>query len=311
MGGMINGLRLRLPDGRMVEPLATAPWIDEPNVAALPEILRSMRGEWPCIPFGTEGATTLPDGWPIAAGTNVPPHGFAANNDWTVTENSGALVAEIRYPDDSPIELLRRRLRPANAGVQLDLEVLPRRDCNLPIALHPVLTLPQASGTARLNIGPHDTVWTHPLGSEPDPCPLVVDEVSPNLNGVLCRDGTEIDLTSLPLSERAECRVLIPNASGRATLERLDENWQTVLEWNPGDFPSLMLWISNRGRQGFPWSGRHLAIGVEPCRAAFDLGATISAGPNPVARLVPTTMEFRAGMVWHTTYTISVNALTN
>jgi len=308
LGGMVDGLRLRLPDGRYVEPLATAPWVEEPDSPSLPGILRSMRGEWPCVPFGTEDAGRLPSGWPPASGVEVPAHGYGSNHDWTVIKENGGLVGEIRYPDDSPIESLRRRLRPANAGIRLELEVLPRRDCLLPIALHPILSLPLKPGSARLNIGPHDTVWSHPLGSDPDPCPLLVDDVSPNLAGVICRDGSEIDLTSLPLAEPAECRVLVPNASGRVTLDRLEEGWQTVLEWNRADFPSLMLWVSNRGRKGSPWSGRHLAVGVEPCRAAFDLGPTISAQSNPVASIVSTAMAFRAGKVWRTAYAVSVRS---
>ncbi len=308
LGAMIDDLQIRLPSGRMVEPLAKAPWAHEPGAALLPGILRQMRGEWPCVPFGMEEAAHLPKRWPSASGEDFPPHGYGSNNHWINTQHSGALVATIDYPNESPIQSLRRVMRPSGMGVELELTVLARLDCDLPIALHPVLNLPQTAHGANLDIGPHTSVWSHPIGSAQDPCPLTVDTVSPNITAMIRRDGGTLDLSRLPLDEASECRVFIPNASGRVVLDHGSEGWSTVLTWNTQDFPSLMLWVSNRGRQGWPWSGRHLAIGVEPCRAAFDLGPTISASRNPLNAEVPTTIAFKAGVPWHTSYRIAVVA---
>lgn len=64
-----------------------------------------------------------------------------------------------------------------------------------------------------------------------------------------------------------------------------------------------LLWISNRGRSAAPWNSRNLCLGVEPISSAFDLGAAISAGPNPLAAQgMPTAVPLRAGgtyRLWH------------
>lgn len=307
LGAMIDGLRLRLPDGRWVEPLATAPWPDDP---ALPGILRRLRGEWPCVPFGTEDRVPLPPRWPAASGRAVPPHGFGSNQDWKVAREPGRLIATLRYPEDGPIESLTRTLCPDHAGVMLTLRVMPRTDCRIPIALHPVFRLPEATGGARLDIGPHDAVWSHPQSPPADPCPLAPDTVSPSLAQMRRADGGVIDLTALPLASPAECRVVVPGACGSARLCHLAEGWCATLGWNANDLPGLMLWVSNRGRTRPPWNGRHLALGAEPCRAAFDLGAQVSAAANPLAERMPTTLALRAGEAWETHYRIGVEPAT-
>ena len=38
-----------------------APWAHEPGAEALPGILRGLRGEWPCVPFGY---SVPAEGWP-------------------------------------------------------------------------------------------------------------------------------------------------------------------------------------------------------------------------------------------------------
>jgi hypothetical protein len=291
----------------MVEPLATAPWPDDPT---LPGILRKLRGEWPCVPFGTEGKVPLPPRWPTATGKEVPPHGYASNNHWEIVQEPDRLVATIRYPDSDPIESLTRTLKPDGAGVGLTLQILPRADCQIPIALHPVLRLPETTGAVLLDIGPHSAVWSHPQTPPADPCPLATDFPSPTLSLMERANGGKLDLTHLPLAEAAECRVLILNAAGFAELTHLAEGWRVRLDWKAHDFPGLMLWVSNRGRSQYPWNGRHMALGVEPCRAAFDLGTTVSRAANPVAETMSTALTLKAGVLWETHYRIWVEPAT-
>ncbi len=62
LGGMLGGLELRLPDGRRIRPLAEGDWsaADGPEYAALPPMIRELRGEWPCVPFGKDEPRELP-----------------------------------------------------------------------------------------------------------------------------------------------------------------------------------------------------------------------------------------------------------
>ena len=66
--------------------MQVAPWADEPGADGLPGILRKLRGEWPCVPFGysvsPEGfaAEWVPSLLPGEPGEEV--HGYCSNHDW-------------------------------------------------------------------------------------------------------------------------------------------------------------------------------------------------------------------------------------
>lgn len=284
LGGMVAPLRLRLEDGRWVEPLAIAPWAGEALPGA-PGILRGLRGDFPCVPFGGGDPGPLAAPWagvPFAA--EGPPHGFAANSDWQVGAADGMLAGRIDYPNESPIAELSQELRPAGPGrVEMLLRVVARRAARLPLALHPIFRLSAEPGGTRVDLGVHGAVRVHPTLAGEDPCPLLPDGVAESLAQLPARDGKARDYSRLPLAEGIESRLLVTGSGGRVRLLHGPEGWAATLEWEAAVLPSVMLWVSNRGRQGAPWSGRHLALGVEPCAAAFDLGVAASAGPNPLA----------------------------
>jgi hypothetical protein len=97
--------------------------------------------------------------------------------------------------------------------------------------------------------------------------------------------------------------VQVLDAGGGILLRNDLEGYAVRLSWNADDFPSVLLWLSNRGRTFEPWRGRHLALGVEPVCSAFDLGAAISEATNPLnAHGVRTVHAFRAAKAWTARY---------
>ena len=52
LGAMLAPITFVLADGRQVSPMHVAPWANAPGTETLPGILRKLRGEWPCVPFG-------------------------------------------------------------------------------------------------------------------------------------------------------------------------------------------------------------------------------------------------------------------
>jgi hypothetical protein len=298
LGGMIAPLRLRLADGRMVEPLAIAPWAGEALTAAAPAILRGLRGDFPCVPFGTGDPGPLAPAWAgVPHAVEGPPHGEAANGLWQVEADGGVLRGRFAYPEASPVAELEQVLRPAGPGrVEITLRLRVRRDCRLPIALHPIFRLSAEPLGTRIELGAHGPIRVHPTLAGGDPCPLVPDGVAERLDGLPGRDGGAWDYERLPMSEAVESRLLVTEASGAVALHHEPEGWSVRLSWDRAILPSLMLWVSNRGRRQPPWSGRHVALGLEPCAAAFDLGTAASTGANPLAAAgVATAVELRAG----------------
>lgn len=62
LGGMLGPVRFYLEDGRSISPLHVAPWDDE-DMSDQPGVLRRLRGDWPCIPFGVAPHRQLPHPW--------------------------------------------------------------------------------------------------------------------------------------------------------------------------------------------------------------------------------------------------------
>lgn len=308
LGAMLGPVLFRLPDGRKVSPLHVAPWAGDPQAASLPGILRALRGDFVCVPFGADRALALAGDW---AHLSCPapekpgaPHGPSSNAVWKRQDDG--LHLTLVYPDDSPVSLLDRVIRPDPdcPAIDMVLTLHIRRDCRLPIGLHPVFRLPDSG--LRIEAGPQGGM-TFPGAMEPGVSRLAPAARFADLAAVPLTAGGTADLSRLPLPYATEELVQLTDAGGRATLTWPGEGFRAHLTWDAAHFPDLILWVSNRGRAAFPWNGRHQALGLEPVCAAFDLGTRISAGPNPLQTAThPTARSFRAGEVFTTRHRIAV-----
>lgn len=319
LGAMLAPVTFLLPDGKNVSPMHIARWQEGIEIGSFPPILHRLRGEWPCVPFGAADTGPLPPRWKSdntsenhADHSDLHPHGFGSNTHWKLeNKTSGTIRAQLDYPDQSPISSLTRRVtgKKGQPGLDITLSVTARRDTSLPIGLHPTFALPATAGAISLHPGTYKDIWTYP-GNTGGPCPLETDNHHQTLSAMRARDGSIINLSRLPLTEPCECLLLLTETDGHFELHNLDEGYKTSLEWNADHFPSVMLWISNRGRQASPWNGQHLALGVEPVCSAFDLGTDISVGTNPLSQAgIRTCQTFKKDQIWTTGYSISVEAL--
>ncbi|MCP4307827.1 MAG: hypothetical protein GY788_23720, partial [bacterium] len=144
LGAMLAPVTFLLADGRQVSPLHIAPWAGEPGNDDQPGILRRLRGEWPCAPFGySVPADGFTPEWAEVITTGEPDeeiHGHASNNEWNWEEvTSTELRLGLDYPADGPIARVERTITPDPSAPAIDLEfrIATREDCRLPIGLHP------------------------------------------------------------------------------------------------------------------------------------------------------------------------------
>lgn len=312
LGGMLGLVLFLLPDGRTVSPLQVAPWANEPGAEALPPILRAPRGEWPCVPFGSDVERDLAPGWWAVgesfagAGTS---HGYGSNAPWTFLNGPpDSLILECPYPADHPVRGLRRTIRPDPKAPAIDLtrEITVRRPCRLPIGLHPTFRLSNPAGSVVLKPGPFRAIHTFPGALEPGAARFVANATFPALQAAPARGGGTLDVSALPLAQPGEDRLQIIGATGRFGLHYRDVGFRACLIWDADRFPSVILWISNRGRMHWPWGGRHLALDVEPVASAFDLGPGLAAGRHPFARDgVATAIQLSPETPFHTTYRLA------
>jgi hypothetical protein len=317
LGAMLAPLTFNLADGRQVSPMHIASWAGEKGTEDLPGILRRLRGEWPCVPFGY---SVPPDGFasdwqgaiaPATAGEEV--HGHSANNDWQwESAPEGTLKLSIDYPAASPVRRVERTIRPdpGAAAVDLEFRIEVKEDCRLPIGLHPCFRLPMKAQGARLEPGRFDHGLTYPATVEAT-APLFAENVRfADLRSVPTRGGGLVDASRLPLAEDAEELLQLNGIDGTAALANEAEGYRVRLSWQKEHFPSLLLWFSNRGRKMAPWNGRHVAIGIEPICSPFGLGPPTAVADNPISRSgVPTALSFKRDETFVTRYRISVEAL--
>lgn len=312
-GAMLAPVLFVLPDGRQVAPFQVAPWFSEPAAQALPGLMARLRGDWPCIPFGFDVDRHPFRNWPgsRAADAVDEGHGFGANHDWTFAEDrSDALSLFINYPQSHPIARVERRIRPDPSGPAIDVEltVHPRRDCQLPVGVHPTFRLPSAPGSFEIALDSRTRIATFP--GELDASAIFLPGQFAEISSVPLKRGGALDIRRIPFAENTEELVQILDAGGVILLRNHHEGYAVSLSWNASDFPSALLWLSIRGRTLEPWRGRHLALGVEPVCSAFDLGTAISEAVNPLnASGVRTVHAFEAGKAWTARYRFVIEAL--
>jgi len=320
-GAMCAPANFKLDDGRTVQPFAIAPWEEDGSQQFhdLPPLLKRLRGEWPCVPFGMPDVRSdLPPDWmpvsplPLSLGNSF--HGPGSNIRWL--ENAGfdsGVSLEAVYPQTHPIARLVRRVTGCASGPRLnfELEVHPRQDCALPVGVHPTFRLPEQPGSAVLQIEGEGSVYTYPVELEPGVSKLPAGARFSSLQSAHWADGTAVDLSRHPLDVKTEELVLVSGVSGRATLDNLAENYRVIIHWEPQAFASCAVWISNGGRAYYPWNARFRGIGIEMVSAPFDLGVAVAnRGGTPLhAAGVPCVVEFEAGKIWKTSYSIEVAPL--
>jgi hypothetical protein len=237
-------------------------------------------------------------------------HGPSSNETWKWIDGPpGTLGLRLDYPESHPIERVTRHIIPDPNAPAIDFvfSIVVRRDCLLPIGLHPVFRLPHESGSLVLSPGRYSHARTFPGTLEPSAALFAQDVRFDRLEVAPRRDGGTIDATRLPFSKDAEDLLQLIDIDGEMTLHYANEGFRATLAWDRAHFPSLLLWFSNRGRKDYPWLGRHVALGVEPICSAFDLGPAISTGSNPIALAgTPTARQFRKDEEFVTRYRISV-----
>jgi hypothetical protein len=303
--------------GTELQPFAVAPWADDTGseYLRLPNIIKRLRGEWACVPFGLQrDLGELPDEWRPASSEPEPdlvPHGRSSNEEWRCARLlSDRIELILAYPETHPVRLLRRSISASALRPQLDisLAIEVREACELPIGVHPTFRLPAAPRRARLLLDPAALAWTPPLPPEP-----TISRFRSDIRGVplervpLWAGGIE-DVTRLPLPYAAEELVLATGVGGQVALQDLDGGYTVNLVWDPNVFPVCQLWLSNYGRSYYPWSSRFQAIGIEPLRAAFDLGTNVSRHRgNPLWRAGhPCTISLSPGIPFETFYSVAV-----
>jgi hypothetical protein len=274
--------------GRKIAPYSVAPWAEEKLDPQMPAILKALRGDFFCMPFGGNAAPYR--------GEKHPMHGESSNAKWRMeAEQHG----EGRH---ALLMSLETKVRPGRVDKEIRLEdgedtVYSRHTISglsgpMCLGHHAMLKFPEAEGsgvisTSRFVYGQvFPKVFEQPeLGGYTS---LKMGAEFESLDAVPMANGGQADLTQYPARRGFEDLAMIvsdrdlPFAWTAVTFPRERYVWFALKD--PKVLSGTVLWMSNRGRHYAPWSSRHVNVmGLEEVTANFHLGLAASAAPNPIS----------------------------
>ena len=263
--------------GRRLEPLHTAPWVDDPDIIeddTLLPVERRLSGDFFCAPFGASDVEA------------APAHGWPANSRWDVAGQTDG-EATLQLARQVMGARITKTLRLAEDGPLLyQVHRIEGGTGELTVAHHPMVRM---AGTARFSCSPKLAVLTPDTLLESGRNRLAGSSRSETLSAVPGSDGAPIDLTMLPIADAHEDFVTLVEGPGSplgwsVVLRHAEDDIVFVLK-DPGVLPVTMLWHSNGGRDYRPWNGRHRGVlGIEDGCAAGAEGHAAALLPNPVSR---------------------------
>lgn len=289
-GGHLSDVVFDL-DGRAVAPMHTAPWYDEEMPAGAEPMMRILRGDFFCAPFGANDATP----------GNALAHGPAASLDWRLVDSGETFVdTELDVPVLGARLTKRVEVRPGEAVVY-QRHVFTGGEGRLPAGHHAML---RADGPLRISFAPRVLALTPPAPIEVPPAGrsiLAYPQEIAALSAALRGDGGTVDLTTFPAEDGHEDLWMVATdpdlAFGWTAATSVDGGWVWFGLKNPRILPETIVWQSNGGRAYPPFSSRHRrVIGLEEVCSYFHLGHAASIGDNPVAaRGIPTAFTLAPG----------------
>lgn len=302
-------------DGEGWQPLHVAPFATEATEPGIPPMLKALRGDFFCAPFGANEGP-----W---QGEMHPYHGETANSDWD-------LVGLFQDPAGVTLKLqLETRVRPGTVTKEISLvrghqavysrHILSGQNGPMTLGHHAMVQFPEEEGAGYISTGSFAWGQVAPEQFE-----------RPEAKGYssLIPGGQFTDLAKVPnLQGGATDLTRYPARRGWDDLVQLFPQPGTSLGWTAVSLPSqgyvwlslkdtrvlksTILWHSNGGRHYQPWNGRHLNVmGLEEVTGYFHYGLAPSARPNPhTERGVATTVELQAEHPLHVNTIMAVAAI--
>lgn len=284
IGGHVGPVVFNL-GGRRLCPLSVAPWAEEKGRGSLPPIIKVLRGDFFCLPFGGNAATYHGEQHPI--------HGETANCRWRLLPSEAdslraSLTTRIR---PGVVEKLIR-IRSGHAAVY-SRHTVAGMSGPMCLGHHAMLQFPPVEHAGLISTSPfvHGQVFVEPTERPENRGYSILKPAAEfqSLDSVPTITGTTADLSRFPARRGFEDIAML------VTDPTLPFAWSAVVfpgeryAWfalkNPRVLRGTVLWISNGGRHYPPWNGRHVnVLALEEVTSYFHYGLAESARPNDFSR---------------------------
>jgi hypothetical protein len=287
-GGHVGPVTFRFPS-RAIEPFSVAQWCQDTLDASQPPVVRALRGDFFCMPFGGNASRFRNEQHPV--------HGEVANADWrfeSIDRRDGRATLHLS---------LRTRVRAARVDKRITLirghravyaqHVVSGASGPTCVGHHAMLKFPDEPGSGTVSTSPfvYGQVFPEPI-ERPEHRGYSMLEPGAEFDSLervptIMRETT--DLSRYPARRGFEDLVLVAS-DGRApiawtavTFAKQRYVWLALKD--PRVLRSTILWLSNGGRHYPPWSGRHVnVLGLEEVTANFHYGLKESVAPNPLSK---------------------------
>jgi hypothetical protein len=285
--------------GETLSPFYTAPWWREPFMEEADWIIRLLRGDFFCLPFGSNVE-------PVG-GRKYLLHGRTSNDCWEpvrVEEKKGQASLVVRMDLDDPGSEVEKTVRVVDGEpVLYQRHVVRGLSLKSPVAHHPTLQCTETPGSAIIDLSP-------PLAGFTLPVPVNLPEnkgyglLVPN---VPITDRTKVptvyggfaDVSRYPLRRGHEDGVLFVSDPARQfTFTSVAIPGKGLLYFqlkDPRVFSETIFWMCDGGGYSAPFSGRVTGVlGAEEITGYFWLGIKPSVEPNHLMEKgYKTFVEFR------------------
>ena len=284
--GNIRGLQFTY-GRRKLDPLNSAPWVDDQaSYNDLCPVERNLSGDFFCAPFGKSDIEEFPT------------HGWSANSRWSELSHH---ADQIRLGLDAMImgAKLTKVLRlSAEAPLLYQENFIEGGTGGLTVAFHPMV---HVQSHAVASFSPKKVALTQKNALDHKRNKLACSALSSDLRTFPAADGSNVDLTQLPIADNHEDFVTLIESDesklGWTAIVRETEDDIVFVLKNPSTLPITMLWHSNGGRDNPPWNGRHTrVIGIEDGCAAGSDGHSAALKENAISAFgVPTCLTLSEG----------------
>ena len=275
--------------GRKLQPYSVAPWAEEQTDPSLPPIIKVLRGDFFCLPFGGNATPFGRERHPV--------HGETANARWQFRSLE---TSERR----SCLHLsLKTRVRPGRVDKRIwvvdgqnnlySQHVVTGMSGPMNLGHHAMLKFPDAPGSGLVSTSRFVYGQVFPQAFE----------LPENRGYSWLKPGAEFkSLAKVPtLSGETADLTRYPARRGFEDLVMLVSDADAPFAWTAVSFPKeryvwfalkdprvlreTVFWLSNGGRHYPPWNSRHLNVmGLEEVTSYFHFGLAESARQNPISR---------------------------
>jgi len=281
---------------RKFRPYSVAPWCEEKLPASVPPLLKALRGDFFCMPFGMNAERFR--------GEQHPVHGETAQSRWELKSlQDGHLHASLRTRVRRGRVEKHILLRDGHHAVYSQ-HVISGMSGPMNLGHHATLKFPEEDGSGVISTGRFVYGLVFPgafeRAEERGYQALKPGAEFSSLERVPMISGETTDLTRYPARRGYEDLAMVVSDADAAfgwtavTFPKQRYVWFALK--NPRVLRNTLFWISNGGRHYPPWNGRHVSVmGLEEITSYFHCGLAASARPNPLSqRGYPTSLSLHA-----------------